>query len=82
MSKLDSYCALRNTIGMTKSKYLHIPHEQFHFFFAHSRTKVKLRSSELVVSGEQWPIFLYENYTYDPEDPWRGLLRSALLVKV
>ncbi|OBZ79369.1 hypothetical protein A0H81_01032 [Grifola frondosa] len=30
--------------------------------------------------GDQWPIFLYANNQYDPDDPWNGLLRSRLLV--
>jgi hypothetical protein len=34
------------------------------------------------VSGDQWPIFLYQGYSYDPDDPWNGLFRSALLVAV
>jgi hypothetical protein len=34
------------------------------------------------VSGDQWPVFLYANYTYNAEDPWNGLLRSGLLVSV
>lgn len=42
--------------------------------------KEKLRSGELSVTGDQWPIFLYAGYTYDPEDPWNGLLRSNILV--
>lgn len=46
------------------------------------RTKEKLRSGELVISGDQWPIFLYAGYTYDAEDPWNGLLRSTILVCV
>ncbi|KAG1771119.1 hypothetical protein EV702DRAFT_1202148 [Suillus placidus] len=45
-------------------------------------TKEKLQSGELWVCGDQWPIFVYANYTYDPEDPWCGLLRSRLLVYV
>ena len=51
-------------------------------WFCLSRTKEKLRSGELAVSGDQWPIFLYAGYTYDPEDPWNGLLRSTILVYV
>jgi hypothetical protein len=47
-----------------------------------SRTKEKLRSGELAVPGDQWPIFLYYGYIYDPEDPWNGLFRSSLLVSV
>ncbi|KAG1760224.1 hypothetical protein EV702DRAFT_1183519 [Suillus placidus] len=35
---------------------------------------------ETLVCGDQWPIFLYAHQTYDPEDPWCGLLRSRLLV--
>lgn len=44
--------------------------------------KVKLQSGEMTVSGEHWPIFLYAGFTYDPEDPWNGLLRSSLLVSI
>ncbi|KAG2110711.1 hypothetical protein DEU56DRAFT_749779 [Suillus clintonianus] len=39
-----------------------------------------LRSGELSVCGDQWPIFLFAHHTYDTEDPWCGLLRSRLLV--
>jgi hypothetical protein len=46
------------------------------------RVKDKLRSGEIAVSGDQWPIFIYADFTYDPEDPWKGLLRSSLLVSV
>jgi hypothetical protein len=44
--------------------------------------KEKLRSGETLVSGDQWPIFLYHGYNYDPEDPWNGLFQSTLLVSV
>ena len=47
-----------------------------------SRIKEKLQSGELAVPGDQWPVFLYHGYTYDPEDPWNGLFRSALIVFV
>ncbi|KAG1745135.1 hypothetical protein EDD22DRAFT_786118, partial [Suillus occidentalis] len=43
-------------------------------------TKENLRSGEMLVCGDQWPIFLYTQYIYDPDDPWCGLLRSRLLV--
>jgi hypothetical protein len=46
------------------------------------RTKEKLRSGEMAVSGDQWPIFLYHGYSYDPDDPWNGLFRSSLLIYV
>ncbi|RDB22948.1 hypothetical protein Hypma_009802 [Hypsizygus marmoreus] len=42
--------------------------------------KQQLRSGERAVLGDQWPIFLYANCKYDPEDPWEGLLRNTLLV--
>ncbi|KAG2341461.1 hypothetical protein BDR05DRAFT_977004 [Suillus weaverae] len=35
---------------------------------------------EILVCGDQWPIFLYAHHIYDPEDLWCGLLRSCLLV--
>ncbi|KAG1863295.1 hypothetical protein C8R48DRAFT_602829 [Suillus tomentosus] len=44
------------------------------------QTKDNLRSGELLVCGDQWPVFLYAHHTYDAEDPWCGLLRSRLLV--
>ena len=46
------------------------------------RTKSKLVNGQIQVAGDQWPVFLYANYMYDPEDPWNGLLRSGLLVSV
>ena len=47
-----------------------------------ARIKEKLRSGEMAVAGDQWPVFLYSEYRYDPEDPWNGLFRSVLLVSV
>jgi hypothetical protein len=41
-----------------------------------------LTSSEMVVSGAQWPIFLYDGYEYDPEDPRKGLFKSNILIYV
>ncbi|KIK17155.1 hypothetical protein PISMIDRAFT_80126, partial [Pisolithus microcarpus 441] len=48
--------------------------------WANSETKAKLHSSQLQVAGDQWPLFLYVDYSYDVEDPWNSLLRSSLLV--
>ncbi|KAG2092933.1 uncharacterized protein F5147DRAFT_747980 [Suillus discolor] len=45
-----------------------------------TETKQQLQSGEIAVSGDQWPHFLYANETYDPDDPWNGLLRSRLLI--
>jgi hypothetical protein len=36
----------------------------------------------MYVRGDQWPIFLYEDGRFDPEDPWKGLLCNQLLVSV
>ncbi|KAG1893901.1 uncharacterized protein F5891DRAFT_1131120 [Suillus fuscotomentosus] len=44
------------------------------------QTKENLQSGEMMVCGDQWPIFLYAHHIYDPEDLWCGLLRSRLLV--
>jgi len=40
----------------------------------------RLASGELAIRGDQWPLLLYENEKYDPEDPWNGLFRNHLLV--
>ncbi|KAF8067037.1 hypothetical protein FPV67DRAFT_1417472 [Lyophyllum atratum] len=42
--------------------------------------KGKLRSGELTTSGDQWPTFLFQGDTYNPQDPWNGLFRNSLLV--
>jgi hypothetical protein len=46
------------------------------------RVKEQLRSGTVLVSGDQWPIFLFQGYRYDVEDPWNGLLQSSLLISV
>ncbi|KAN0079960.1 hypothetical protein V8E55_009526 [Tylopilus felleus] len=43
-------------------------------------SKSKLISGQIQPAGDQWPVFLYTNYTYDTKDPWNGLLHSGLLV--
>jgi hypothetical protein len=47
-----------------------------------SRIKAKLRSGEMTIPGDHWPVFLYAGYDYDASDPWKGLFRSPLLVSV
>src|ERR1700733_7490622 len=42
----------------------------------------KLKSGKMAVAGDQWPVFIYESYNYDPDNPWTGLLRSSLLLTV
>lgn len=73
-------CAPEGWIGLILSTYcqyypLDDPHNP-----TFSRTKDKLRSGEMAISGDQWPVFVYQGYNYDPEDPWNGLLRSTILV--
>ena len=46
------------------------------------RTKVKLKSGELEISGDQWLIFLCKDYHCDISNPWNGIFRSKLLVNV
>jgi hypothetical protein len=46
------------------------------------RTKEQLQSGEMLIPGNQWPVFLYASYRFDAEDPWSGLLRSSILVAV
>ena len=74
------YSVLRGSIGLIPSKMSVLPHPLN--VLTRSRTKDKLRTGELAVSGDQWPIFLYYGYTFDPDDPWNGLFRSSLLVSV
>ena len=52
------------------------------FLICGDRVKSKLQNGEIVIVGDQWPIFLYVGYKFDPEELWKGLLRSALLVMV
>ncbi|KAF6744217.1 hypothetical protein DFP72DRAFT_993460 [Ephemerocybe angulata] len=46
-----------------------------------SDVREALASGDLTPSGDLWPRFLYKNGEYIEDDPWNGLLRSALLVK-
>ncbi|TFK17329.1 hypothetical protein FA15DRAFT_710921 [Coprinopsis marcescibilis] len=43
-------------------------------------TRDRLRSGQIIPSGDQWPLFLYQNYNYDHNNPWKGLLCSFLLI--
>ncbi|KAG1895210.1 uncharacterized protein F5891DRAFT_984417 [Suillus fuscotomentosus] len=48
--------------------------------WSNSETKNSLKSGETAVRGDQWPMFLYSGYVYDPEFPWQGLLKSEILI--
>jgi hypothetical protein len=47
-----------------------------------TRIRGKLVSGEMLVSGDQWPLVVYANLEYDPDDPWSGLFRNQILVWV
>ena len=42
----------------------------------------KLANGDIGVSGDQWPLLLYEDQKYDLDEPWDGLFRCKLLVWV
>jgi hypothetical protein len=46
------------------------------------RVKEKLRNGEIIIRGDQWPLFLYADCEYDPDDPWKGLFKNQILVSV
>ncbi|KAG1748795.1 hypothetical protein EDD22DRAFT_981865 [Suillus occidentalis] len=48
--------------------------------WSNAETKQSLKSGETAVRGDQWPMFLYAGCAYDPEDPWKGLLRNEMLI--
>ncbi|KAG2047190.1 hypothetical protein BDR06DRAFT_1032520 [Suillus hirtellus] len=48
--------------------------------WSNAETKQNLKSGETAVRGDQWPMFLYAGYDYNPKDPWKGLLKSEILV--
>ncbi|KAG2063229.1 hypothetical protein BDR04DRAFT_1123406 [Suillus decipiens] len=41
-----------------------------------SEMKAKLKSGDIIVTGDQWPLFLYADYHYDPEDPWNDTIAN------
>ncbi|EGO28346.1 hypothetical protein SERLADRAFT_413311 [Serpula lacrymans var. lacrymans S7.9] len=77
--------------GQTLSPHIHrnvkANHERTGFLlcpagldWSDENTKTKLMTGQIQVLGDQWPIMLYANYSYNAEDSWNGLLRSSLLV--
>jgi len=81
MSAQGHSCVQQALIGTTLSEFTSIYRPQVADHIV-SRTRTKLVNGEIQVAGDQWPVFLYADYSYDPEDPWNGLLRSGLLVAV
>lgn len=72
-------CALPVWTGLMWSKLSQIFSVHLLTIF---RVKEKLRSGEMTVPGDQWPLFLYLDCHYDPENPWDGLFKSNILVSV
>ncbi|KAG1775831.1 hypothetical protein EV702DRAFT_1199053 [Suillus placidus] len=42
---------------------------------------IRERTSDYIVSENSWPLFVYENYTFNDSDLEKGLFMSKLLVK-
>ena len=53
-----------------------------HLTDRYSSIKSSLKVGTMIVQSDQWPIFIYLHGVYDPEDPWKGLLRGRLLMNV
>jgi hypothetical protein len=64
------------------SSLVFFPSAPEHSLARRFRVRAKLTNGELVVRGDQWPLLVYANQDYNPEDPWNGLFRSQLLVWV
>lgn len=78
----EPYYALLAWTGLASSEVSCVVMVIIYLIHDYFRVKEKLRSGEMAVSGDQWPVFLYYGYNYDPEDPWNGLFRSTLLISV
>ncbi|KAN0094633.1 hypothetical protein V8E55_002920 [Tylopilus felleus] len=45
------------------------------------RTKIKDWDPKYLVMADMWPRFLYEDHTYDPNEPTKGLFKGPMLVR-
>lgn len=43
---------------------------------------IRDRTSDFIVSENSWPLFLYENYSFDNTDLEKGLFQSKILIQV
>lgn len=83
MNARGSCSAPRTWIGMTLSRLSpSAPDCIALIVVVADRIKRQLRSKELAIAGSHWPIFVYKDERYDPENPWNGLFRNEILVKV
>lgn len=76
-----SYSVPSTSTGRIQSKSFYPAGDGSRAEFA-PRVQRDLASGQLVPSGDLWPRFLYRGYSYDHQNPWEGLFRSALLVLV
>jgi hypothetical protein len=72
---------LPSTIGTPLSKF-----ERSALFVTNGlcrhRDKIRDLHPDFVVTANSWPIFLYEDYKYDPTEPAKGLFKGSILLKV
>lgn len=73
------FCAPSNLTGPIQCKLC--PKTQQRIIIVQSRVRTRLRSGEEYMAGDVWPIFLYANCKYHPENPWEGFLKNVLLIK-
>ena len=74
MSTQGHSCAQQALIGITLSEFMPI---YLHQVADHvpSRTRARLINGKIQVAGDQWPVFLYADYSYDPEDCQKWFLQ-------
>ena len=66
-------------IGMTPGE-MPLPFQEFVLISCSMREGLK--NDEITVAGNQWPLLVYADCAYNPEEPWEGLFRNKLLVWV
>ncbi|KAG1770178.1 hypothetical protein EDD22DRAFT_948489 [Suillus occidentalis] len=47
----------------------------------HVKASIRNRTSDYIVLENSWPLFLYENYSFNANDLERGLFKSKILVQ-
>ncbi|KAF8419799.1 hypothetical protein L210DRAFT_3615596 [Boletus edulis BED1] len=48
---------------------------------AEHRAKIRDMHPDFIVTANSWPKFLYEDYTYDPTNPSKGLFKGSMVLK-
>lgn len=84
----DVSCAPANTHGTLKGKLHLLVIVESHSSLTNLKTLLSVRTgihqghADFLVTADSWPLFLYANYTCDPNDIEKGLFKSSLLIKV